>query len=55
MSMSKSREDWKVVSMVEKRMPFGLMLEIRMWFACLAVIVPPIGEESEGGGSEVWC
>ena len=44
-----------MVSMVENRMPLGLTLEIRIWFACFAVMVPPMGEESGGGGSGVWC
>ena len=48
MSMSRSRENCRVVSRVANRMPLGLMLERRTWVSCFLEMVFPIGEVSGG-------
>jgi len=52
MSMSRSRENCRVVSRVEKQMPLGLMLDRRTWVSCFPE--PPIGEVSGGAEGIGW-
>ena len=52
MSMSRSRENCRVVLRVAKRMPLGLMLDRRTWVSCFPE--PPIGEVSGGAEGTGW-
>ena len=54
MSMSRSRENCRVVLIVENRMPLGLMLERRICVSCFLDMEHRIKEVSEGAEGTGW-